>query len=163
MKPEELTIFELLRTYDDVMDEVRRRDVVRSRNSPISDLAEVLFCRVFGWTREGISVAGHDAKDGSGVRYQIKARRIGKGSGSRQLSAMRNLECNPFEMLAGVLFNPDFSVHRAAIIPVDVVKSRATWSKHTNSHKFFLKDAVWSESSVMDVTSRLQAFAQTLS
>ncbi len=162
MNTQDLTISELLQVYGNVMDELRRRDVVRSSNSPISDLAEVLFCRAFEWIREGNSVAGHDAKDAAGARYQIKARRLGKGAGTRQLSAISNLGNNSFEMLAGVLFNPDFSVHRAAIVPLDVVKARATWSKHTNSHIFHLKDAVWSEPCVIDVTTRLQESAKTL-
>ena len=162
MNPQDLTISELLQVYGSVMDELRPRDVVRSSNSPISDLAEVLFGRAFDWIREGNSVAGHDAKDAAGARYQIKARRIGMGPGTRQLSAIRNLGNNSFEMLAGVLFNPDFSVHRAAIVPLDVVKIRATWSKHTNSHIFYLKDDVWMEPGVIDVTPRLRDVAKAL-
>lgn len=44
-----LPIIELLRTYGAILDELRSRDVVRSANSPISDYAEVLFCRAFNW------------------------------------------------------------------------------------------------------------------
>lgn len=95
MNANSLTTIELLRTYGAVLDELRRRDVVRSTNSPISDYAEVLFCRAFSWEREGNSASGFDAKDAAGTRYQIKARRITDAPGSRQLSAIRNLSGDP--------------------------------------------------------------------
>lgn len=58
-----LTSLELLRAHGAILDELRRREIVRSTNSPISDYAEVLFCRAFGWTREGNSASGFDATD----------------------------------------------------------------------------------------------------
>lgn len=42
-----LTTRELLKTHSAVMDELRRRAVVRSANNPVSDLAELIFCRTF--------------------------------------------------------------------------------------------------------------------
>ena len=73
MNVETLTIPELLRAHGSIMDELRRRDIVRSANNPISGLAEVLFRRAFNWQTEGNSASGHDAKDGAGHRYQITA------------------------------------------------------------------------------------------
>ena len=144
------------------MDELRRRDIVRSANSPISDLAEVICCRAFNWTRAGNSTAGHDAVDASGRRYQIKARRITDAPGYRQLSAIRNLSGDPFDHLAAVLFAPDFTVHRAATIPIAVIRSRVRRSSHTNSDVFHLRDDVWQLSGVTDVTDRLRHVAETL-
>ena len=80
-----LTPLELLRAHGAILDELRRREIVRSTNSPISDYAEVLFCRAFGWTREGNSAAGFDATDVAGQRYQIKARRMTDDLGSTLL------------------------------------------------------------------------------
>jgi hypothetical protein len=162
MNLEGLTVVELLKSYGAVMDELRRRDIVHSANSPISDLAEALCCRAFNWTRAGNSAAGHDAVDASGRRYQIKARRIGTSRGTRQLSAIRNLEQDPFEVLAGILFDQNFTVHRAALIPIAVVKQRSTWSKHTNSRIFYLMDEVWTEPGVVDVSTELRAAAAGL-
>ncbi len=83
------TVSELLSAYGAILDELRRREVVRSANSPLSDYAEVLFCRAFGWTRENNSAAGHDATDGAGTRYQVKGRRLTRHNASRQMSAIR--------------------------------------------------------------------------
>jgi hypothetical protein len=113
-----LTVRELLSDYGAILDELRRREIVRSSNSPLSDYAELLFCKAFAWSRENNSAAGHDATDGAGIRYQIKGRRLTRHNASRQMSAIRNLDNTPFDHLAGVLVDEAFQVIRAAIIPV---------------------------------------------
>ena len=60
-------------------------------------------------------------------------------------------------MLAGVIFDDNFRVIRAALIPLDVVKLRATYVAHTNSSKVMLRDEVWNELDVEDVTAKIQA------
>lgn len=141
---------------------LRRREIARSTNSAISDYAEVLFCRAFGWTRNGNSASGFDATDAAGQRYQIKARRMTDASGSRQLSAIRKLTATPVDPLAAVLFTSDFSVHRAALIPIAVVATRVRHSSHTNSDIFRLSDDVWAITGVIDVTEKLSAVASML-
>jgi hypothetical protein len=54
------TVDELLKAYGSILDELRRREIVRSSNSPLSDYAELLFCKAFGWKRENNSASGHD-------------------------------------------------------------------------------------------------------
>jgi hypothetical protein len=63
---QKLTVSELLSAYGAIIDELRRRKIVRSSNSPRSDYAELLFCKAFGWSRENNSAAGHDASDNMG-------------------------------------------------------------------------------------------------
>jgi hypothetical protein len=152
-----LTPLELLRMRGAILDELRRREIIHTTNSPISDCAEVLFCRAFGWTRVGNPASGFDAMDAAGQRNQIKARRITDAPGSRQLSAIRGLVASPFDTLAAALFAPSFSVHRAALIPIDVVRTRVRRSSHTNSDVFHLRDNVWSMPAVIDVTDELRA------
>src|SRR5690606_8844173 len=57
------TVRELLRLHAEVLDELRRREVVRTSNSPVGDYAELLFATAFGWELENSSAAGHDATD----------------------------------------------------------------------------------------------------
>ena len=53
-----------------------------------------------------------------------------------------------FDFLAGVLFNSDYSVKRAALIPHKVLLQLAEEQKHisfqthTNSHRFLLVDKI---------------------
>lgn len=105
---ENRTVAQLLSDYASILDELRDREIVRSANNPLSDYAELLFCNAYGWEREGNSASGHDAIDISGVRYQIKARRITPHNRSRQLSAIRNLNKRPFDFLAGLLVDRKF-------------------------------------------------------
>ena len=84
---------------------------------------------------------------------------IGTSRGTRQLSAIRNLDWHPFDVLAGILFDQNFAVHRAALIPISVIMRRATWSTYTNNRIIYLMDDVWAEPRVVDVSARLQAVA----
>lgn len=147
---------ELLSGYGVILDELKRREIVRSANSPLSDYAELLFCNAFGWTRENNSAAGHDATDDQGLRYQIKGRRLTRSNASRQMSAIRKLDEGPFDFLAGLLVDENFLVLRAAIIPIDVIRAKSSHVGHTNSWRFLLRDDVWSIAGVRDVTAELR-------
>ena len=149
----EKSLSELLALYSDVMGELRQREIIRTANNPIGDIAEYLFCDAFGWMQEPNSSKSFDAVGDDGTRYQIKGRRIHAHNKSRQLGAIRDLE--GFDVLAAVLFDDDFQVMRAALIPADVVKKRASYVARTNSNRFMLQDVVWQEPGVQDVTARL--------
>lgn len=153
---------DLLLLYSQIMDELRSREVIRTSNSPVGDYGELLFAKAFGWSLESNSASGHDATDDIGLRYQIKARRLTAANGSRQLSAIRRLNDQTFDHLAAVLFDANFQVRRAIIIPHAVVASRSRRREHTNSWLFMLDDRVWQLSGVRDVTVELSAAAAAL-
>ncbi len=148
------TVADLLSLHAEVIEELRQRGVLRSANNPTGDLAEYLFCQAFGWTQETNSAKGFDATDDGGVRFQIKGRRLHRRNKSRQLSAIRDLD--GFDTLAAVLLDDDYRVVRAALVPAPVVRERSTYVEHTNSHKFILRDDVWEDSRVIDVTGPLR-------
>jgi hypothetical protein len=148
------SIAELLALHSAVMEELRERGVLRSANNPVGDLAEYLFCSAFGWTQENNSAKAFDAVDASGIRYQVKGRRIHRRNRSRQLSAIRDL--GGFDVLAAVLFDDDYRVTRAALVPAAVVRDHSTFSNHTNSHRFLLRDVTWDAPGVVDVTMQLR-------
>lgn len=152
-----LTTGELLKLSVDTLEELRAREILRTANNPTGDYGEHLFCRAFGWSQEANSKSGFDARDAAGTRIQIKARRLHRRNPSRQLSAIRNIEHRPFDILAGVLFARDYTVHRAALIPFDLVAAHVRRSNHTNSALFFLRDEVWSWDGVHDVTAQLRS------
>lgn len=152
-----LTVGQLLREWGSILDELRRRDIVRNSNNPVSDYyAELLFCKALGWEREDSNATAYDAKDSQGKRYQIKARRLTQSS--RQMGAIRNLDSTPppFDALAGLLVAGDFKVIRAVIVPVSIVLQRSKFVKYTNSWRFLLHDEVWTLPDVQDVTSEVR-------
>ena len=157
MNLSELSAPELLSLHAKVADQLRERGITRSANNPTGDLAEYLFCKAFGWKQAGNSKANIDAIGPDGIRYQIKGRRITRYNSSRQLSAIRDLGGAHFDFLAGVLFDEDYGIMRAALIPHALAMERATFVERTNSHRFLLCDEIWNAPGVRDVTAELRA------
>ena len=145
---------QLLTLYGRLLSELRARDVVRTANNPVADYTESLFCKTFDWKRAAKQSVGHDAIDSRGVRFEIKGRRQTRKEPSRKLGIIRKLDT--FDYLAAALLNEDFSVHRAAIVPVHLVAA-SPFSTHTNGHGFILKDEVWNLEGVIDATPHLVA------
>lgn len=152
-----LSVTQLLGLHAEISEELRERGVVRSANNPTGDLAEYLFCSAFGWQIAPNSARGYDATGPDGIRYQIKGRRIHRRNQSRQLSAIRDIKGGHFGVLAGVLFDDNFTVVKAALIPITIVIERSTYVPHTNSNKFMLRDDVWEAPGVRDVTAEIAA------
>lgn len=149
-------VSKLLVQYGDILEELRKRQVVRSSNNPAADYAEGLVAKALGLTLVSGSSKGHNAVSTNNRRYQIKCRRITAHNKSRQLSQMRNMKGDPFDFLVGVLFAHDFSVMRAAIVPIAIVLEHAKYVAHTNSWRFLLRDEIWSVHGVEDITLRIQ-------
>jgi len=170
MSPDEILAFvrarkvnELLELHGAILEVLRERNIVRSSNAPVGDYAEYLFAKAFGWELVGNSQKGYDAKDATnGQSYQIKSRRITAHNASRQLSALRRLPDKSFDFLAGVLFNADYSVYRAVILPHSVIEPCCRVSKHINGWLFMLEDAVWKMPEARDVTPQLKSAAAAL-
>jgi hypothetical protein len=154
-------VLELLVLHAQIGEELRNRGITRSANNPIGDVAEHIFCKAFGWEQARNSVKGYDARDSKGTRYQIKGRRIHHHNTSRQLSAIRDIDGDHFDVLAGVLFDEGFNILRAALIPRAIVKERSTYNQLTNSNRFILRDHIWNVQGVQDVTTEVsQAMLQ---
>ncbi|MGH0004121.1 hypothetical protein ACQU0X_28955 [Pseudovibrio ascidiaceicola] len=152
-----MSIAQLLSLHSSVIEELRGRKVLRSENVPTGDLAEYLFCIAFNWEQCNNSSKAIDATDQSGVRYQIKGRRVHRRNKSRQLSAIRDPE--GFDYLAAVLFDDFYGVKRAALIPAALVLEHSNYIERTNSYKFLLRDIFWANPEVVDVTDQLKKAA----
>jgi hypothetical protein len=62
-----------------------------------------------------------------------------------------------FDFIAGILFNEDYTVVRAALIPHGVALSRANFVERANIHRFLSQDDIWNAPGVEDVTAALRA------
>lgn len=156
---------ELLKLHASSLLALKQRGVVRTLNAPTGDLAEYLFCNAFGWQMAKNSKAGYDATDVNGQRYQIKARKLNdiNKSGERCLSAFRGLDDKKFDMLAVILFNADYSIYRAVLLPHEFVLPNCSgFSAHTNAHIFYARDAFLDNERSIDVTEALRASLKAL-
>lgn len=147
----------LLQQYASTLDELRATGVVRSKNNPVADYAEWLAACALKLTLCTKSTKGYDGFDALGRKFEIKARRLTADNGSRRLSAIRGLKTQQFDWLVGILFSHDFSVVRAAQIPWEVVVRLSGYSRHTNAGIFYLRNQVWAEPGVRDITNAIQA------
>jgi hypothetical protein len=157
-----LSVQQLLKLHAEIEGQLRKLEIINSANNPVGDLAETLFCRAFEWKPADKSQAYFDAEGPDGKRYQIKGRRIiDNGNRSRQLSAIRDLEGQHFDFLAGVLFNEDYSVKKAALIPYAVLlnlfkeRKHISYQEHTRSYRFMLVDEILNAHDA-GVTTRLK-------
>src|SRR5437879_5224176 len=118
---------ELLQIYCETLKELRRRGLTRSINNPAADFTETLVANALTLTLVKGSTTGYDATDQSGRRYEIKGRRLTYENKSRQMSFIRGLDLAHFDLLAGVLFDENFAVHRGCVIPRESVMQMARY------------------------------------
>jgi hypothetical protein len=156
-KLEILRTSELLSLFALILEELRRREVVRSSNNPVADYTEWLVAKALSLEQLRGSTTGCDALDAEGRRYEIKGRRLTRHNNSTQLSVIRGLDLCHFDFLVGVLYDEDFLVSRACLIPHEVVKTTATYRKHVNGWIVYLRPTVWQELGVLDITDELKA------
>ncbi|MCG2686595.1 hypothetical protein L6278_00480, partial [Candidatus Parcubacteria bacterium] len=90
----------LLILYSDIINELKGRNILRSSNNPVGDYAEFMVAEKFNLELQPNSNKSFDAIDGkTGLKYQVKGRRITRSNASKQLGVIRNLETADFDFL----------------------------------------------------------------
>lgn len=141
----EMRIKELLQLQVSITNELKSRGVVRTQNNPLGDYTEWLVANALDLKLEANSKAGYDGLSKTGVRVQIKGRRVTPKNNSRQLSAIRKYDEQDFDELAAVIYNENFDVIEALLIPHEVVGEYASYREHVNAHILILKGPILSD------------------
>ena len=123
----------LLQLNKMILDELKRRGVVRTNNNIVGDLAEKLFAEALGWTLAENSQSGYDAVSASGQTYQIKARRCAAGQNTVRFGAIREMGKEQFDYLAYVVFDENYLIRQAAILPRKQVSELCLHQSYTNA------------------------------
>ncbi len=152
-KPESLTIAQLLKYYGQILEELRARKIIRTSNIPTGDYAEFLVKNQLELILEKGNRVGYDAKDASGVKFQIKARRLTGNNQSWRLGAIRNLANQEFDFLIAVKFNGIFEIDQVVKIPHKIIEKYARYSRHSNAH-FLVLGEVLSDPLLEDLTTQ---------
>ncbi len=158
-----LTTSQLFCCFADMLDELKARKVIRTRNNPVADYAEWLVAQKLGVLLEHNSKRGYDAVDNKNhICYQIKSRRLDLTNKSRQLSTIRNLKNAEFDYLIGILFNRDFTLKEAYKIPHGVIEAykiphgiiekHSRYSKHVNGYIVSLRGDILTAPGVENIT-----------
>ncbi|VFM98204.1 MAG: hypothetical protein BECKG1743D_GA0114223_102376 [Candidatus Kentron sp. G] len=146
---------QLLRLHGSIIDQLKARGVVRTRNNPVGDYTEWLVAKALDLELVTNSAAGCDGTDSNGMRYRIKGRRVTPENNSRQLSAIRNLKKKNFDYLAAVVFDKDYAILDAVIIPHELVEEYASYRKHVNAHILHLRGAILEDPRIKDFRGRI--------
>jgi len=145
----------LLQLHGEITKELRNRGVVRTNNNPLGDYTEWMVAKALGLALAANSKAGYDGISESGVKVQIKGRRITPDNNSRQLSAIRKYDENDFDELAAVVFDEKYNVLDALLIPHSVVGEYARYRAHVNAHILTLQGPILSDPRVKSFKDRL--------
>jgi hypothetical protein len=122
------TTAELLADWAAVMRELRRREVIRTNNNPVGDIAEALVAAYFGGERGTFSQAGWDVRTGD-ERIQVKAIRQTSGAIRTTLSPIRDSD---YDAVVVVIFDEDFRVTEGLKFPRATVEEVFPHKPHVN-------------------------------
>ena len=153
---EELSVLELLRLHSAILEELKARGAVRTRNNPVADYAETLVSKALSLTRAEKETKGHDATGPDGKRYEIKSRRMSTKKRSMLTSPIRELDGAHFDEVIVVLFNEDYSVHRAGMVERKHVRELGRFRPHVNGWVIPLRESLWNDPHAKNITDILR-------
>lgn len=105
--PGERTIPQLLADWAAVMNELRARDIIRTNNNPVGDIAEAIVAKHYDGERGSFSQAGWDVKTLDGERIQVKAIRSTSATKRRNVSPIRD---SAYDSVVIVVLDENFQV-----------------------------------------------------
>ena len=127
--PSARTARELLADWAGIMRQLRARDIIRTNNTPIGDIAEAVVALHYGGKRGSFSQAGWDVLLPSGERLQVKALRQAGAQGRRNLSPIRDAD---YDAVIVVIFDEDFRVTEGLRIERATVEQLFPHRAHVN-------------------------------
>ncbi len=157
MNLKELGVKELLQLQASITNELKDRKIVRTQNNPLGDYTEWIVAKALNLQLASNSKSGYDGETKDGVRIQIKGRRITPSNNSRQLSAIRKYEERDFDELAAVIFDENFDIIDAVLIPHEVVGEYATYREHVNAHILLIKGPILSDPRIKCIKQALSS------
>jgi hypothetical protein len=130
---------ELLTLSRRILGELRQRKVIRTGNAPAGDYAELLVQLATRGELAPNAQRSWDVLTPAKRKLQVKARVVTNPGtrGERQLSVFRSWKFNAAVI---VLFDDDFRVWRAALLPVGVIRSAGRFREYVQGTVVFATD-----------------------
>jgi hypothetical protein len=110
------------------LSELKDREVVRTLNNPIGDIAEALVAAHFDGERGGFTQKSWDVRTGT-EKLQVKALRRAGQKARRNLSPVRSSD---YDAVVVVIFATDLRVESGLYIPRAVVEELFDHNQHVN-------------------------------
>ncbi|MCE0826586.1 hypothetical protein LVQ78_11150 [Buttiauxella sp. A2-C2_NF] len=147
----QLSTVELMQLNQLTLDELERRDIIRTRNNPISEYTEWLVAEKMKMVLAAPSTKGYDATTTEGQKIQIKSRKNNIKNKSLILGIIRNYDLNQFDELIAVIYNPDFTIRYAISIPRELVNEYGFYNKHQNGHTLRISNLLLNDPRVTNI------------
>lgn len=106
----QLQVRELLRLEAAISAELRRRELTRTNNNPLGDIAEQIVLRARGGVLEPNSTKSHDITSSEGRRIQVKGMGVRSGGAASRFSAFRS---DGFDSAVFLVFDQAFDLAEA--------------------------------------------------
>lgn len=145
---------ELLRDWSKIMRELRHREIIRTNNNPVGDIAEAIVAEYYQGERGTFSQAGWDVRTPAGERIQVKAMRQTPDSKRRNLSPIRDRD---YDVVVVVVFNEDFLVTEGFRIPQPVVEELFPHRPHVNGRVIIVSQALRTDPRIQHLDLRIAA------
>ena len=146
-----LSVKDLLRLEASIVSELRDRDLVRTNNKPLGDIAEQVVFVARGGVLEPNSTKTHDVTDTDGHRIQVKAMGVRMARRAAKFSPFRSFD---FDTAVFLVFASDtFKLSLAREVGADEIEAVARYSSHTNGRQPTLRQI---ESLGVDVTGEMR-------
>lgn len=139
---------QLLALWAHALRELRDRDVVRTFNNPIGDIAEALVALHYEGERASFSQASWDVRTPNGNLLQVKALRRTGAKTRRNLSPVRS---DAYDAVIVVIFTEDLRVEQALHIPKTVVNDLFAWRNHVAGRVITVTRALLAHPEVTEV------------
>lgn len=144
----------LLRTYSEILDELLRRGVVRSRNAPAGDLAETLVAQAYAGGLAPRSEKSWDVRAADGRLLQVKCRLVDRERRRGQYSVFRSWG---FDACVFVLFDQRYDVIQAVEVPLAEAKAIAADTRWVNGSRIRVVTPLATLPGAVDMTERVRA------
>ncbi|QOD05800.1 hypothetical protein [Pseudarthrobacter sp. BIM B-2242] len=126
-----LSVHDLLRVPHEVLEELRRRGIIRGRNVT-GDIGEYLAAAMYNVERAAPGTPGYDVADASGLRIQVKTRAFSTNPSIRRY---RGLEGGGFDAVLFLALDPvTFEPFRAR--EVSAARIKELMSVHPGGLKY---------------------------
>lgn len=151
----ELTITELMLLNQKTLEELEKRQIIRTQNNPISEYTEWLVASKMNMELASPSTKGYDAITKDGRKVQIKSRKNNLKNRSTTLGIIRNYDLKQFDDLIAIIYHPDFSIRLAVCIPHELVEQYGFFNNHQNGYTLSINAALLSDPQVIDIYNLL--------
>lgn len=147
-----LSVRELLQLEAGIISEFRERNLVRTNNKPLGDIAEQIVFTARGGILEANSMKSHDITEPSGRRIQVKAMGPRAARQSGPFSPFRSFD---FDSAIFLVFEaPTFELAFARELETQEVELLTRYRAHTNS-RIATRNQI--KNAGVDVTAEMRA------